>query len=126
MKSFYSISAVAIIAALFFVGTTPTNINFDKRLDYILFNYMNSDPGDAYSIHQFPANSGENLEVRTSGGSINASLSADLGLDLDLKGSNVVVQLQNFTGETKRNIVSGSMNGGRHNVSMRTSGGTVR
>ena len=322
MKSFYSISAVAIIAALFFVGTTPTNINFDNRLDYILYNYLNSDPGDAYSIHQFPASNGENLEVRTSGGSIsvkgadvdeaevrmfvrkrnrylspsdtdlsnfdieitkrgntiiakasrkntrntilnvnnesisfevlipsqfnidistsggsikmdeiegnlngstsggsislnnlggeidvrtsggsisinesggtikartsggsvtaknsagiielrtsggsmnldnicgeldastsggsikanilklegdlslstsggsiNASLPADLGLDLDLKGNSVVVQLQNFTGETKRNSVQGSMNGGGHNVSMRTSGGTVR
>ena len=322
MKSFYSISAVAIIATLFFVGTTPTNINFDNRLDYILYNYLNSDPGDAYSIHQFPASNGENLEVRTSGGSIsvkgadvdeaevrmfvrkrnrylspsdtdlsnfdieitkrgntiiakasrkntrntilnvnnesisfevlipsqfnidistsggsikmdeiegnlngstsggsislnnlggeidvrtsggsisinesggtikartsggsvtaknsagiielrtsggsmnldnicgeldastsggsikanilklegdlslstsggsiNASLPADLGLDLDLKGNSVVVQLQNFTGETKRNSVQGSMNGGGHNVSMRTSGGTVR
>jgi hypothetical protein len=322
MKSYYSISVVAIIVALFFVRTTPTNINFDKGLDYILFNYMNSDPGVAYSIHQFPANNGENLEVRTSGGSIsvkgadvdeaevrmyvrkrnrylspsdtdlsnfdieitkrgntiiarasrkntrntilnvnnesisfevlipsqfnidistsggsikideiegnlngstsggsislnnlggvvdvrtsggsisinecggtikartsggsvtaknstgiielrtsggsmnldnisgeldastsggsirgnmlklegdlslstsggsiNASMPADLGLDLDLKGNNVVVQLQNFTGETKRNSVNGSMNGGGHKVSMRTSGGTVR
>jgi hypothetical protein len=319
MKSYYSISLVAIVVALFFVRTTPTNINFDKGLDYILFNYMNSDSGDTYSIHLFPANNGENLEVRTSGGSIsvkgadvdeaevrmfvrkrnryltpsdtdlsnfdieitkrgntiiakasrkstilnvnnesisfevlipsqfnidistsggsikideiegnlngstsggsislnnlggdvdvrtsggsisinecggtikartsggsvtaknstgiielrtsggsmnldnisgeldastsggsiranmlklegnlslrtsggsiNASLPAELGLDLDLKGNNVVVQLQNFTGETKRNSVNGSMNGGGHKVSMRTSGGTVR
>ncbi|HAC16088.1 MAG TPA: hypothetical protein DCE78_09120 [Bacteroidetes bacterium] len=322
MKSFFSISAVAIIAAIFFVGTTSTNINLDNRLDYIYDNYKNNDPGNAYSIHNFPASKGENLEIRTSGGSISvkgadvdeaevrmfvrkrnryltpddtdlsnfeieitkrgntiiakanrkssmntilnvnnesisfevlvpssfnvdvntsggsisldeldgnlngstsggsislnnlggvvdvrtsggsisinesggtiiartsggsvtaknsagkielktsggsmnldnicgevdastsggsikanilklegdlslrtsggsisASLPSDLGLDLDLKGNSVVVQLQNFTGETKRSSVSGSMNGGGHNVSMRTSGGTVR
>jgi len=66
------------------------------------------------------------LSLRTSGGSISTTLPGDLGLDLDLKGNNVVVQLQNFTGETKRNSVVGSMNGGGHQVSMRTSGGTVR
>jgi hypothetical protein len=37
----------------------------------------------------------------------------------------VGIPLQNFTGETKRSSVSGSMNGGGHAVSMKTSGGSV-
>lgn len=65
------------------------------------------------------------LSLRTSGGTVTASIPAGIGLDLDLSGNSVNVPLQNFTGETRRNRVSGSMNGGGHKVTMRTSGGSV-
>lgn len=65
------------------------------------------------------------ISLRTSGGTIRATLPEGLGYNLELKGNSVNIPLQNFTGETKRSSVSGSMNGGGYAVSMRTSGGSV-
>ncbi len=65
------------------------------------------------------------ISLRTSGGTIRATLPNGLGYNLDLKGNSVNIPLQNFTGETKRSSVSGSMNGGGYAISMRTSGGSV-
>jgi hypothetical protein len=65
------------------------------------------------------------ISLRTSGGTIRATLPEGLGYDLELKGNSVNIPLQNFTGETKRSSVTGSMNGGGYAVNMRTSGGSV-
>ena len=67
----------------------------------------------------------EALELRTSGGSINASIPDNLGLDLDLRAGRVNAPVKNFTGEAKKNRVSGSMNGGGIPVTMTTSGGSI-
>lgn len=65
------------------------------------------------------------VSLRTSGGSITATLPGGLGLNLNLKGNSLRVPLENFSGESKRNEIVGTMNGGGYNVSMRTSGGGV-
>ena len=67
----------------------------------------------------------ESLSLGTSGGSIHATVPADAGMDLDLKGNRVNVSLNNFSGTAKKNYVQGAMNGGGMPVSMRTSGGSV-
>lgn len=66
-----------------------------------------------------------NLDLRTSGGSIHIGVPAGQGYDLDLRGGRVNVALENFTGTSERNRISGSMNGGGPQINARTSGGSV-
>lgn len=73
---------------------------------------------DLNSIGQFVA-------LRTSGGNVEISVPGNLGLDLNLKGSYVSTNLQNFSGEVERNEVHGKLNGGGPKISAHTSGGTV-
>ncbi len=77
------------------------------------------------SIKAAIENLGEYLTLHTSGGSINAVVPQGLGLDLDLSGNRVNTQLTNFTGETKKDHIEGSINGGGIPVKMSTSGGSV-
>ncbi|HBH24431.1 MAG TPA: hypothetical protein DDY13_13535 [Cytophagales bacterium] len=65
------------------------------------------------------------ITLKTSGGGIRVNMPANLGLDLDLRGNNVDVQLSNFSGEAKRDRVKGRMNGGGIPVTLATSGGGV-
>lgn len=65
------------------------------------------------------------LTLKTSGGSIRATIPKGLGLDLDLQGNRVNTQLRNFNGEADKDRVRGSMNGGGIAVVMSTSGGSV-
>lgn len=65
------------------------------------------------------------LILKTSGGSIRATVPKELGLDLDLKGNRVNTRLHNFDGEVEKNRVKGRMNGGGIAVVMATSGGSV-
>ncbi len=65
------------------------------------------------------------LELKTSGGSINASLPSGIGLDLDLSADNIDTPLVNFTGSAKKNRVVGQLNGGGVKVSISTSAGTI-
>ena len=67
----------------------------------------------------------EELYVETSGGSINATIPDGLGMDLDLKGNKVDIELQNFSGYAKEGKVQGPVNGGGIPVHMHTSGGNV-
>lgn len=67
----------------------------------------------------------EKLHLKTSGGSIRANIPSNLGMDLDLKGNHVNVQLKNFDGSSKKNQVIGTINGGGIPVYMHTSGGGV-
>ena len=68
---------------------------------------------------------GSFLTLKTSGGSITATIPDRQGMDLDLSGNRVNTKLVNFTGESDKNSINGSMNGGGVPVSMHTSGGSV-
>lgn len=65
------------------------------------------------------------LTLKTSGGSIRATVPKELGLDLDLQGNRVNTRLYNFDGEADKDRVKGRINGGGIAVTMATSGGSV-
>lgn len=65
------------------------------------------------------------LVLKTSGGSVRATIPSGLGLDLDLRGNRVNTSLSNFSGESKSNRVKGTVNGGGILVELSTSGGSV-
>ncbi len=65
------------------------------------------------------------LKLKTSGGSITATVPSGLGMDLNLKGNRVNAKLVNFNGEAEKDKVIGSSNGGGIPVVMATSGGSV-
>lgn len=67
----------------------------------------------------------KHANLSTSGGNISINVPAGTGLDLDLHGSYVQYNLDNFSGEAERNEIEGQVNGGGAKVSARTSGGTV-
>lgn len=67
----------------------------------------------------------QEVSLRTSGGSIYATLPKDKGMDLNLSGNRVNVELQNFSGSAKKGRINGAMNGGGMPVHMSTSGGNV-
>ncbi len=67
----------------------------------------------------------EKLHLETSGGGIHASIPSQLGMDLNLHGDHVNMQLENFSGTSKQNKIVGSMNGGGIPVYMSTSGGGI-
>lgn len=77
------------------------------------------------SIRANVAELGNYLTLKTSGGGITATIPEGQGLDLDLSGNRVNTKLVNFTGESDKNSINGSMNGGGVPVSMHTSGGSV-
>lgn len=68
---------------------------------------------------------GQFVELRTSGGNVEIRVPENIGLDLNLEGSYVSTNLQNFSGEVDRDEVHGKLNGGGPKISARTSGGTV-
>jgi hypothetical protein len=67
----------------------------------------------------------DQLILKTSGGSVNATIPSGLGLDLDLRGNRVNTALNNFSGESKSDRVRGTVNGGGIPVQLATSGGSV-
>lgn len=69
---------------------------------------------------------GEFARLKTSGGNVNITVPRNIGLDLDLRGSRVQTQLENFSGNMEDDDVEGSINGGGPMLSARTSGGAVR
>lgn len=68
---------------------------------------------------------GDYLTLHTSGGSINAVVPQGMGLDIELSGNRVNTRLSNFNGETKKDYIKGTLNGGGTPVRMTTSGGSV-
>lgn len=68
---------------------------------------------------------GQFIELRTSGGNVEIRVPENQGLDLNLQGSYVSTNLQNFSGEVDHDEVYGKLNGGGPKLSARTSGGTV-
>lgn len=67
----------------------------------------------------------DQLILKTSGGSVRATIPSGLGLDLDLRGNRVNTSLNNFSGESKSDRVKGTVNGGGILVQLATSGGSV-
>lgn len=68
---------------------------------------------------------GKYLTLRTSGGNIDITVPGKVGMDLDLRGSRVQTDLQNFNGKVGDDDVEGSLNGGGPKITARTSGGRV-
>lgn len=78
------------------------------------------------SIHANVLNIKDRLSLRTSGGSITANIPGNQGYDLDLSGSSVHTNLNDFSGSMRRNSVEGTVKGGGPKVILRTSGGSIR
>jgi len=69
---------------------------------------------------------GKYVKVSNSGGDINLSLPANKGLDLDLHGNKVKVSpMNNFSGDTDDNSITGKMNGGGTQIIARAGSGHV-
>lgn len=69
---------------------------------------------------------GEFARLRTSGGNVDITVPRNIGLNLDLHGSRVRTQLENFSGSMEDDDIQGALNGGGPELTARTSGGTVR
>lgn len=65
------------------------------------------------------------LNLKTSGGNIDIAIPGNTGLELNLAGTFVNANIDNFSGKIERNKVNGELNGGGPLLSARTSGGTV-
>jgi len=74
------------------------------------------------------SNLSKGLELRSSGGGVDAIIQNgdELGLDLDLSSTSVKIELQNFSGRSEKGRVEGTMNDGGIPVYMRSSGGSVK
>ncbi|MCF8358099.1 MAG: DUF4097 domain-containing protein [Prolixibacteraceae bacterium] len=72
-------------------------------------------------------NLSKELYLRSSGGGINATIldGENLGLDLDLKADRVHIDLNNFSGRSEKNRITGTMNNGGIPVYMHSSGGSI-
>lgn len=69
---------------------------------------------------------GKYVKVSNSGGSINLQLPAGKGYDLDLHGNRVKVNpMNNFSGDTDDNSITGKMNGGGTQIVARAGSGRV-
>ncbi len=65
------------------------------------------------------------LNLKTSGGNIDIAIPGNTPLELNLAGTFVNANIDNFSGKIERNKVNGELNGGGPLLSARTSGGTV-
>lgn len=65
------------------------------------------------------------LTVRTSDGNINVTIPDKLGLDLDIRGEDLDIPLENFTGKSDEKTIRGKCNGGGIAVNLVTSSGRV-
>lgn len=77
------------------------------------------------SIRAQLTNLEKSLTMKSSGGSITAVVPQGLGLDLNLSGGRVNTTLSNFSGEQKKDKVSGTINGGGIPVTLQSSGGSI-
>jgi hypothetical protein len=80
------------------------------------------------SVHVNISNLSKELYLQSSGGGIDAIIQngEKLGLDLDLSSSRVKIDLQNFSGQSEKDRVKGTMNEGGIPVYMRATGGSVK
>jgi len=70
----------------------------------------------------------ENIEIKTSNGSISLLLSPSLAVELDAKTSNGSISISNLSIDTallEQTHLSGEMNGGGYSISMETSNGSI-
>lgn len=67
----------------------------------------------------------DDVELRTSGGNINITLSRTDNFNMELRGFRINTELRNFTGQSERNSISGRVGNGGPLLVARTSGGSV-
>jgi hypothetical protein len=68
---------------------------------------------------------GKLVDLSTSAGSLRVTMPMDKGMDLNLRGNKVTVNLKNFDGQVEKDHVVGKMNGGGIPVNLSASGGSV-
>jgi hypothetical protein len=68
---------------------------------------------------------GEFVSLSTSAGSVRVNMPLNKGLDLDLRGNKVSIDLKNFDGRMEKDRVQGSLNGGGIPVKLSASSGSV-
>lgn len=68
---------------------------------------------------------GEFVTLSTSAGSVRVNMPLNKGLDLDLRGNKVSIDLKNFDGRMDKDRVQGSLNGGGIPVKLSASSGSV-
>lgn len=101
------------------VRTSGGGINIDDAEGAV---YAATSGGSIHAdIHKLK----DQLVLKTSGGSVRATIPGGLGLDLDLRGNRVNTSLTNFSGESKSDRVKGTVNGGGILVELATSGGSI-
>ena len=67
----------------------------------------------------------QKLDLETNGGFIQCELPSDIGMNLELSGSEIKTTLTNFQGTSKSDYISGQINGGGIPVRMNCPGGTI-
>ena len=67
----------------------------------------------------------QKLDLETNGGFIQCELPSDIGMNLELSGSEIKTTLTNFQGTSKSDYISGQINGGGIPVRMYCPGGTI-
>jgi hypothetical protein len=67
----------------------------------------------------------QKLDLETNGGFIQCELPSDIGMNLELSGSEIETTLNNFQGTSKSDYISGQINGGGIPVRMNCPGGTI-
>lgn len=65
------------------------------------------------------------INLKTSGGSISITVPKQNGYNVDLSGTRVDVDLENFNGKSEKDEIKGTINGGGTTLKARTSGGTI-
>ena len=68
---------------------------------------------------------GDYVALSTSSGSVRVNMPLNKGLDLDLRGNRVSIDLKNFDGRMDKDRVQGSLNGGGIPVKLSASSGSV-
>jgi len=68
---------------------------------------------------------GDYVSLSTSAGSVRVNMPLNKGLDLDLRGNRVSIDLKNFDGRMDKDRVQGSLNGGGIPVKLTASSGSV-
>lgn len=101
------------------VRTSGGHINLDEISGSIEASTSGgSIKANLHSIGQF-------ANLKTSGGNVSITIPKNMGFDINLRGSYVSTNLENFSGNIERNEVEGKLNGGGPQITARTSGGTV-
>lgn len=68
---------------------------------------------------------GEFVRLNTSAGNINVRMPLDKGISLNLSGNRIKIPLNNFTGDTEKDRIKGTLNGGGVAVTLSASSGNV-
>ncbi|MBD2699203.1 hypothetical protein IC229_01055 [Spirosoma sp. BT702] len=68
---------------------------------------------------------GQYVRLSTSAGSIHVKMPLDKGLTLNLSGNHIKIPLNNFSGDTDKNRIKGTLNGGGIPVTLSASSGSV-